>query len=137
MTLEVSHAPTRVTVLGLGAIGRAVLKALLARRSVRVVAVGDPAFAGHDAGEAALAACNVVGLALRDHLEVRARREHVAPARQHDGAQRGVGFDLVEQGGHRLAHLGTDRVAGFGAVEREERDVIAPFQFHDCHGRRP
>jgi 4-hydroxy-tetrahydrodipicolinate reductase len=50
MTLEVSHGPTRVTVLGMGAIGRAVLKALLARRSVRVVAVGDPAFAGHDAG---------------------------------------------------------------------------------------
>lgn len=42
--------PIRVTVLGLGAIGRAVLTALLGKRAVRVVAVGDPAFAGHDAG---------------------------------------------------------------------------------------
>jgi len=44
---------TRVTLVGLGAIGREVLKALVAKRSVRVVAVADPAFAGQDAGVAA------------------------------------------------------------------------------------
>ena len=40
----------RVTVLGLGAIGREVLKALAGKRSVQLEAVVDPAFAGHDAG---------------------------------------------------------------------------------------
>jgi len=44
---------TRVTLVGLGAIGREVLKALLDKSSVRVVAVVDPAFAGQDAGLAA------------------------------------------------------------------------------------
>lgn len=42
--------PTRVTLVGLGAIGREVLKALLEKDSVRVVAVVDPAFMGQDAG---------------------------------------------------------------------------------------
>ncbi|MBC8132278.1 MAG: dihydrodipicolinate reductase [Deltaproteobacteria bacterium] len=41
---------TRVTLVGLGAIGREVLKALLEKQSVRVVAIVDPAFAGQDAG---------------------------------------------------------------------------------------
>jgi 4-hydroxy-tetrahydrodipicolinate reductase len=41
---------TRVTLVGLGAIGREVLKALVAKRTVRIVAVADPAFAGQDAG---------------------------------------------------------------------------------------
>ncbi len=41
---------TRVTLVGLGAIGREVLKALLEKSSVRVVAVVDPAFTGQDAG---------------------------------------------------------------------------------------
>jgi 4-hydroxy-tetrahydrodipicolinate reductase len=41
---------TRVTLVGLGAIGREVLKALRAKRTVRVVAVADPAVAGQDAG---------------------------------------------------------------------------------------
>jgi 4-hydroxy-tetrahydrodipicolinate reductase len=43
---------TRVTLVGLGAIGREVLKALVAKRTVRIVAVADPAFAGQDAGVA-------------------------------------------------------------------------------------
>lgn len=42
--------PTRVTLVGLGAIGREVLKALVSKRTARVVAVADPAFAGLDAG---------------------------------------------------------------------------------------
>lgn len=41
---------TRVTLVGLGAIGCEVLKALLEKQSVRVVAVVDPAFVGQDAG---------------------------------------------------------------------------------------
>lgn len=41
---------TRVSVLGFGAIGREVLRALTGKRSVQIVAVVDPAFAGHDAG---------------------------------------------------------------------------------------
>jgi 4-hydroxy-tetrahydrodipicolinate reductase len=46
-------ASTRVTLVGLGAIGREVLKALLGKTSVRVVAVADPAFVGRDAGAVA------------------------------------------------------------------------------------
>jgi len=41
---------TRVTLVGLGAIGREVFKALTSKTSLRVVAVADPAFAGQDAG---------------------------------------------------------------------------------------
>jgi 2,4-diaminopentanoate dehydrogenase len=40
----------RVTLVGLGAIGREVLRALGDKRSVRVVAAADPAFVGQDAG---------------------------------------------------------------------------------------
>ena len=43
----------RVAVIGLGAIGREVLKALDGLTSVQVVAVADPAFVGRDAGEVA------------------------------------------------------------------------------------
>ncbi|MES1157929.1 MAG: dihydrodipicolinate reductase [Haliangium ochraceum] len=45
--------PVRVTLVGLGAIGCEVLKALLAKQSVRVVSVVDPAFVGQDAGTVA------------------------------------------------------------------------------------
>jgi hypothetical protein len=44
------RALTRVTIVGLGAIGREVLRALAGKRSVQIVAIVDPAFAGHDAG---------------------------------------------------------------------------------------
>ncbi len=44
---------TRVAVIGLGAIGREVLKALDGRTSVQVVAAADPQFVGRDAGEVA------------------------------------------------------------------------------------
>lgn len=44
---------TRVALIGLGAIGREVLKALDGLASVRVIAAVDPAFAGRDAGEVA------------------------------------------------------------------------------------
>ncbi len=43
----------RVAVIGLGAIGREVMKALDGLTSVQVVAVADPAFVGRDAGEVA------------------------------------------------------------------------------------
>jgi len=43
----------RVAVIGLGAIGREVMKALDGLTSVQVVAAADPAFAGRDAGEVA------------------------------------------------------------------------------------
>jgi hypothetical protein len=46
----VTTAATRVAVVGLGAIGREVLKALLTKASLRVVAVVDPALVGQDAG---------------------------------------------------------------------------------------
>jgi len=42
---------TRVAVIGLGAIGREVMKALDGLTSVQVVAAADPAFVGRDAGE--------------------------------------------------------------------------------------
>ena len=44
---------TRVAVIGLGAIGREVLKALDGRASIQVVAAADPQFVGRDAGEVA------------------------------------------------------------------------------------
>jgi hypothetical protein len=44
---------TRVTLVGLGAIGREVLKALVTKQTVVVVAVADPAFTGQDAGAVA------------------------------------------------------------------------------------
>ena len=40
-------------------------------------------------------------------------------------------FDLIEQRCHRLADFGADRVARFGPVEREQRDVAAPFECHE------
>ncbi len=49
-SVEGTTGPTRVTLVGLGAIGREVLKALQAKSSVHVVAAVDPAFAGQDAG---------------------------------------------------------------------------------------
>lgn len=59
--------PTRVTLVGLGAIGKEVLKALLGKQSVRVVAVADPAFAGHDAG--VLVGVGPLGLPVQAGLE--------------------------------------------------------------------
>lgn len=46
-------APIRVCLVGLGAIGREVLRALVARAHLKLVAAVDPACAGRDAGEVA------------------------------------------------------------------------------------
>jgi 4-hydroxy-tetrahydrodipicolinate reductase len=43
----------RVGIVGLGAIGREVLKAMVGRAGLRLAAAADPAFAGRDAGEVA------------------------------------------------------------------------------------
>jgi 4-hydroxy-tetrahydrodipicolinate reductase len=43
----------RIALIGLGAIGREVCKALVGREAVKVVSAADPAFAGRDAGEVA------------------------------------------------------------------------------------
>jgi 4-hydroxy-tetrahydrodipicolinate reductase len=48
---DVAAAPVRVSVIGLGSIGRDVYRALAASAGVRLVAAADPAFAGRDAGE--------------------------------------------------------------------------------------
>jgi hypothetical protein len=61
-----SNAPVRVTLVGLGAIGREVLKALLAKSSVRVVAVVDPALVGQDAG--VVSEIGPLGLAIAPRL---------------------------------------------------------------------
>jgi hypothetical protein len=54
-------AMIRVAVVGLGAIGREVIKAVRARPGLELVAAADPAFAGRDATEVAgLPACGVV-----------------------------------------------------------------------------
>lgn len=51
----------RVAIVGLGSIGREVLKAVRARPGLELVGVADPAFAGRDAGEVAgVAACGVL-----------------------------------------------------------------------------
>jgi 4-hydroxy-tetrahydrodipicolinate reductase len=49
----VAVGPTRVILIGLGAIGREVLKALVGKTSVRVIGVVDPALIGQDAGQVA------------------------------------------------------------------------------------
>jgi 4-hydroxy-tetrahydrodipicolinate reductase len=46
-----SGAPVSVAVIGLGAIGREVVKAVRARPGLALVGAADPAFAGQDAGE--------------------------------------------------------------------------------------
>ena len=46
-------AVARVAIVGLGAIGQEVLKAVAARPGLRLVSVADPAFVGRDAGEVA------------------------------------------------------------------------------------
>src|SRR4051812_34659759 len=55
----------RVSLIGLGAIGREVCKALADRSSALLVAAADPAFAGRDAGEVAGLAPNGVVVAAR------------------------------------------------------------------------
>jgi 4-hydroxy-tetrahydrodipicolinate reductase len=70
-------AVARVSIVGLGAIGQEVLKAVLARPGLRLVSAADPAFVGRDAGEVAgIGACGVtvVGSA----LEAFAREAEVA-----------------------------------------------------------
>lgn len=57
----------RVCVVGLGAIGREVWKALADRPGVRAVAAADPAFAGRDASE--LAGAGAAGVVVRGSLE--------------------------------------------------------------------
>ena len=54
-------AVARVAIVGLGAIGQEVLKAVQARPGLRLVSVADPAFVGRDAGEVAgVGACGVI-----------------------------------------------------------------------------
>jgi 4-hydroxy-tetrahydrodipicolinate reductase len=57
-------AVARVSIVGLGAIGQEVLKAVQARPGLRLVSVADPAFVGRDAGEVAgVGACGVTVVA--------------------------------------------------------------------------
>ena len=57
-------AVVRVSIVGLGAIGQEVLKAVQARPGLRLVSVADPALVGRDAGDAAgVDACGVVVVA--------------------------------------------------------------------------
>jgi len=57
-------AVVRVSIVGLGAIGQEVLKAVQARPGLRLVSVADPAFVGRDAGEVAgVGACGVTVVA--------------------------------------------------------------------------
>ncbi len=53
MTTEKRGPLVRVAIVGLGAIGREVLKAVCARPGLLLTGVADPAFAGRDAGEVA------------------------------------------------------------------------------------
>src|SRR5262249_45819145 len=62
----------RVAVVGLGAIGREVVKAVVARPGLALAAAADPAFAGRDAGEVAEsgAAGSAVAASIEEVLEV-------------------------------------------------------------------
>src|SRR6185369_17979436 len=62
---DVAPPSVRVALIGLGAIGREVCKALVGRTSARLVAAADPAFAGRDAGEVAGLPANGVVVAAR------------------------------------------------------------------------
>jgi 4-hydroxy-tetrahydrodipicolinate reductase len=69
-------AVARVALVGLGAIGQEVLKAVVARHGLRLASVVDPAFAGRDAGEVSgIGACGVtvvdgVGEAFAGDIEI-------------------------------------------------------------------
>src|SRR5262245_2109923 len=65
--LAAQGAHIRVAVIGLGAIGREVIKAVVARRGLRLVSAADPAFAGRDAGE--LSGIEPAGVAVSATIE--------------------------------------------------------------------
>jgi 4-hydroxy-tetrahydrodipicolinate reductase len=68
VTSRDARGPTiRVGIIGLGAIGREVLKAVAARPGLVPVAVADPAFAGRDAGD--VAGTGAVGIAVAASVE--------------------------------------------------------------------
>jgi 4-hydroxy-tetrahydrodipicolinate reductase len=69
-------APIRVCLIGLGAIGREVVKALVARANLKLVAAVDPAFVGRDAGE--VAGLAPAGVAVVGDLAVGLREADVA-----------------------------------------------------------
>jgi 4-hydroxy-tetrahydrodipicolinate reductase len=62
MARAMEGAVIRVGVVGLGAIGREVVKAVVARRGLRLVSAADPAFVGRDVGE--LAGIDPAGVAV-------------------------------------------------------------------------
>jgi 4-hydroxy-tetrahydrodipicolinate reductase len=62
VTTEKRGPLVRVAIVGLGAIGREVLKAVCARPGLLLTGVADPVFAGRDAGEVAEVAAGPVGL---------------------------------------------------------------------------
>jgi 4-hydroxy-tetrahydrodipicolinate reductase len=57
----------RVSIVGLGAIGREVVKAVLARRGLELVSAADPAFVGRDAGE--VSGAEKIGVAVAARAE--------------------------------------------------------------------
>ena len=69
-------APIRVAIVGLGAIGREVLKAVRARPSLELVGVADPAFAGRDAGE--VAEVDAIGVKIASSLSSALAKADVA-----------------------------------------------------------
>ena len=84
----------RVAIIGLGAIGREVLKAVLARPTLELSGVADPAFVGQDAGEVAGDAAeedDEIVAAIKELLETRVR-----PAVAMDGGD--ITFEDFEDG---------------------------------------
>jgi 2,4-diaminopentanoate dehydrogenase len=94
--------PTRVIVIGLGAIGREVLKALAAKTSVRVLGVVDPALVGQDAGQ--VAGLGPLGVPVVADLEaVATERGDVAVALTTSGTAELL--PLIEQAAMRGVHM--------------------------------
>lgn len=95
-------APTRVIVIGLGAIGREVLKALVEKTSVRVVGAVDPALVGQDAGQ--VAGIGPLGVpVVADLAAVATSRGDVAVALTTSGTAELL--PLIEQAAGRGVHL--------------------------------
>lgn len=94
--------PTRVILVGLGAIGREVLKALTAKSTVRVVGAVDPALIGQDAG--AVAGLGPLGVPVVAELAaVAARKGDVAVALTASGTAEML--PLIEAAASRGVHV--------------------------------
>ena len=89
--------------------------------------------AGDESGETAGRAGDLRAATRGNHLEVGPGREDRSRARDHDGANVGVGRRGVEEPAHGHADLGIDRVARLRSVEPQDLDLSPSLLLDDRH----